>query len=124
MPSKYSSRASLGDDLSNYGSQHKRTGLRLASTMGPLNVSQLGVGSRVLKWVLIGWTVLVMVFGAILVAVAAYVTQSEIVDVVGHQVTNAAIAIGVIHIVVGTVGLVGTVRESRIGLTIVRHGLV
>lgn len=117
---KYSSRSSISDELSNYGAQNKRTGLRLASTMGPLNASQLGVGSKFLKWFLIGWAIVVMVFGAVLVAVAAYVAQSEIVNIVGKQVVNAAIAMGVIHIVVGAVGLVGSVQESRIALTIVR----
>jgi len=111
--------SSIRDQLSSYDKKvGPRVGGRLAVTIDTSRLSHLGCGARCLKYFLMGFNVFIMVAGGALVAAGAYAQSSDVFALAGPGVINAVISMGALLVGLGSIGLIGSMNESRFFLSI------
>lgn len=108
--------SSIKDQLASYGRSTgpRSHGFRLSSTIDTSRFSKLGCGAKCCKFSLMGLSIFLILVGIGTLAGGAYAMNNlEVVDAIGPDFTNCIIAFGVLLIIIGSLGLAGSMNESR-----------
>ena len=78
----------------------------------------LSGGQKFMKYVIMGLSVLYLIFGCVLCAVGSYATTTQAAQLAGTSVAKGIIAVGVFLLVTALLGFLSAFYELRIGLLV------
>jgi len=95
----------------------RKKGFRLSSTIDTSRLSSLGIGARCCKLSLMGLSIFLILSAIAILAGGAYAMNNlEIIAAIGPDFTNSILAFGVILLIIGSLGLAGSMKENRMVL--------